>query len=165
MNKTYLVVNFICVCQIWSKLIEKWPPITQDGRHEIYFFDISTSDRGYFPRIIEIALFSFWFVLFLVLTLVYFRRGRRLCIGQSRSSVHFSSVYVGSVGLPILLPLHRRSLQADVKNIIFCIHCSSPEESIVFLLFIIIASSVVVTTQYSLANFTAFSKSDLEIDG
>lgn len=29
----------------------------QDGSHEIKFFDISTSDRGDFPCIIEIALF------------------------------------------------------------------------------------------------------------
>ena len=28
----------------------------QDGRHEIQFFDISKSDGGDFPRIIEIAL-------------------------------------------------------------------------------------------------------------
>ena len=34
----------------------RWPPKNQDGRHEIEFFDISTSDRGDFPRIIEIAL-------------------------------------------------------------------------------------------------------------
>ena len=24
-NKTYSVVNCICVCQMWLKLIEKWP--------------------------------------------------------------------------------------------------------------------------------------------
>ena len=35
----------------------RWPPKIQDGRHEIQFFDISTSDGGDFPRIIEIALF------------------------------------------------------------------------------------------------------------
>ena len=35
----------------------RWPPIIQDGRHQIQFFDISTSDRGDFPRIIVIALF------------------------------------------------------------------------------------------------------------
>ena len=35
----------------------RWPPKIQDGRHEIKFFDISTSDGGDFPRIIEIALF------------------------------------------------------------------------------------------------------------
>ena len=34
-----------------------WPPKIQDGRHERFFFVISTSDRGDFPRIIEIALF------------------------------------------------------------------------------------------------------------
>ena len=33
------------------------PPKIQDGRHEIQFFDISTSDGGDFPRIIEIALY------------------------------------------------------------------------------------------------------------
>ena len=26
---------YIYVYQMWSKLIEKWPPKTQDGRHEI----------------------------------------------------------------------------------------------------------------------------------
>ena len=36
---------------------QKLPLITQDGRHEkVFFLDISTSDRGDFPRIIEIAL-------------------------------------------------------------------------------------------------------------
>ena len=34
------------------------PPKIQDGRHEIKFFYISTSDGGDFPRIIEIALFN-----------------------------------------------------------------------------------------------------------
>ena len=34
-NKTYSELNFICVYQIWSKLIEKWPPKIQAGRHEI----------------------------------------------------------------------------------------------------------------------------------
>ena len=34
-NKTYSEVNFIHVYQIWLKLIEKWPPKIQDGRHEI----------------------------------------------------------------------------------------------------------------------------------
>ena len=34
-NKTYSEVNYMCVYQIWSKLIEKWPPKIQDGRHEI----------------------------------------------------------------------------------------------------------------------------------
>ena len=32
---------------------QRWPPKIQDGRHEIQLFDISTSDGGYFPRIIE----------------------------------------------------------------------------------------------------------------
>ena len=36
----------------------------QDGRHEIQFLDISTSDGGDFPRIIEIALFKYIFVKF-----------------------------------------------------------------------------------------------------
>ena len=35
----------------------KWPPKFQDDHHEIQFFNISTSDGGDFPRIIEIALF------------------------------------------------------------------------------------------------------------
>ena len=34
----------------------RWPTKIQDGRHEIQFFDISTSDGGDFPRIVEIAL-------------------------------------------------------------------------------------------------------------
>ena len=65
-NKTYSVVNFICVCQIWLKSIEKWLPKIQDGHDVIKFFDISTLDRGDFPRIIEIALFIiylYWFTL------------------------------------------------------------------------------------------------------
>ena len=33
----------------------RWPPKTQDGRYEIEFLKISTSDRGDFLRIIEIA--------------------------------------------------------------------------------------------------------------
>ena len=28
----------------------------QDGRHEIQFFDISTSDGGDFPRIVDVAM-------------------------------------------------------------------------------------------------------------
>ena len=39
----------------------KWPPKIQDERHEIQFFDISKSYGGDFPRIIEIALFVFFF--------------------------------------------------------------------------------------------------------
>ena len=42
---------------IWSKLIEKWSPKIQNGGQDYSIFDISTSDRGYFPRIKEIALF------------------------------------------------------------------------------------------------------------
>ena len=34
-NKTFSEVNFICVYQVWSKLIEKCPSKIQDGRHEI----------------------------------------------------------------------------------------------------------------------------------
>ena len=40
----------------------------QDGRHEIKFFDISTSDGGDLPRIIEIALFFFLFIYFFLIT-------------------------------------------------------------------------------------------------
>ena len=36
----------------------RWPPKIKDGRHEICFFDISTSDRGDFPRIIYGCDFS-----------------------------------------------------------------------------------------------------------
>ena len=61
-NKNYSEVNFICVYQIWSKWIEKWTPKIQDGCHVIEFFDILSSDRGDFPRIIEIALFLFRFI-------------------------------------------------------------------------------------------------------
>ena len=61
-NKTYSEVNFICVYQVWSELIEKCPSKIQDGRNEIYlFFFISTSDRGDFPRIIVIDLLSLSF--------------------------------------------------------------------------------------------------------
>ena len=35
----------------------RWPPKILDGRHEIQFFYISTSDDSDFPRITEIALF------------------------------------------------------------------------------------------------------------
>ena len=41
----------------------RWPPKSQVGRHEITFFDISTSDGCDFPSIIEIALFRFLFEL------------------------------------------------------------------------------------------------------
>ena len=34
-NKTYSELNFIFVCQVWSKLIEKCSSKIQDGRHEI----------------------------------------------------------------------------------------------------------------------------------
>ena len=34
-KKTYSEVNFICLYQIWTKLIEKFPSKIQDGRHEI----------------------------------------------------------------------------------------------------------------------------------
>ena len=34
-NTIYSEVNFICVYQVWSKLIEKCPTNIQDGRHEI----------------------------------------------------------------------------------------------------------------------------------
>ena len=37
----------------------RWPPKIQDGCHEIFFFFISTSDRGDFTRIIVIDLFVF----------------------------------------------------------------------------------------------------------
>ena len=33
----------------------RWPPKIQDSRNEIQFIDISTSDVGDFPRIMEIA--------------------------------------------------------------------------------------------------------------
>ena len=56
-NKTYSVVNFIGVYQIWSKLIAKWPSKSKIAATKFSFIDISTSDRGDFPRIIEIALF------------------------------------------------------------------------------------------------------------
>ena len=55
-NKTYSEVNFICVYQVWSKLIEKCPSKIEDGRHEFFFLVITTSDYGDFPRLIEIAL-------------------------------------------------------------------------------------------------------------
>ena len=47
-GKKFLIVN------------PRWLPKIQDGRHEIQFFDISTSDDGDFTRIIEIALYSFF---------------------------------------------------------------------------------------------------------
>ena len=56
-------MNFICVFQVCSKLIEKCPSKIQDGRHENMFFVISTSDRGDFPRIIVIALFLNIFII------------------------------------------------------------------------------------------------------
>ena len=40
----------------------RWPPQIQDDRHDFQFFDISTSDDGDFPNIIDVALlcsFSF----------------------------------------------------------------------------------------------------------
>ena len=44
-------------------VIPRWPPKIQDGRQEIQFFYISTSDSGDFPRIIEIALLPFFIYL------------------------------------------------------------------------------------------------------
>ena len=44
----------------------RWPPKIQDGRHEIKFFDISTSDGGDFLPIIEIALLLFFYSLSII---------------------------------------------------------------------------------------------------
>ena len=57
-NKTYSEVNFICVYQIWSKLIE-----TKMVTTKFSFFYFSTSDRGDFLRSIEITLFNIFFIL------------------------------------------------------------------------------------------------------
>ena len=56
-NKTYSEVNFICVYQVWSKLIEKCPSKSKMAATKLVFFVISTLDRGDFPRIIVIDLF------------------------------------------------------------------------------------------------------------
>ena len=50
-KKIYPEVNCICMNQIWSKLIEKWPPKNQDGRHE-FFFDISTIPAHHRDRLV-----------------------------------------------------------------------------------------------------------------
>ena len=55
-NKTYSEVNFICVYQIRSKLIEKWPPKSKMAATKFSFFLHLNINRGEFPRIIEIAL-------------------------------------------------------------------------------------------------------------
>ena len=58
-NKTYLKANFIYVCtkfgQNWLRNIRRKSKMAAT---KFSFFYISTSDRGYFPRIIEITLFS-----------------------------------------------------------------------------------------------------------
>ena len=71
-NQTYSEVNFICVYQVWSKLIEKCPSKIQDGRNKFSFFVISTSDRGDFLSIIEIALFNHHFIEWLTIKLCDF---------------------------------------------------------------------------------------------
>ena len=58
-NKTYSDVNFICVYQVWSKLIEKCRQKSKIAITKFNIFVISTSDRGDFPRIIVIDLSFF----------------------------------------------------------------------------------------------------------
>ena len=58
-KSTKIGTNDLCRVQAYQVpiVIPSWPPKIQDGLNEIHFFDISTSDGGDFPRIIEIALF------------------------------------------------------------------------------------------------------------
>ena len=49
------VPKLVQMIDIEYRLI-KYPLSIQDGRNEIQFFDISTSDSSDFPRIIEMAL-------------------------------------------------------------------------------------------------------------
>ena len=49
------VPKLVQMIDVEYKLIN-YPLSIQDGRHKIQFFDISTSDGGDFPRIIESAL-------------------------------------------------------------------------------------------------------------
>ena len=62
-NKTYSEVNFICVYQVGSKLIEKCPSKSKMAATKFSFFVISTLDRGDFPRIIVIDLFLYNFTI------------------------------------------------------------------------------------------------------
>ena len=63
-----LIVHFVIKVSKLVQMIDreyilnKYPFSIQGGRHEIQFFDISTSDGGDFPRIIEIALFYIFVV-------------------------------------------------------------------------------------------------------
>ena len=57
-NNVLVRSNYDCY-HIWEYRLIKYPLSIQDDRHEIQFIDISTSDNGDFPRIIEIALFLF----------------------------------------------------------------------------------------------------------
>ena len=56
---------YMCVPSL-VKIVWEMPVKIQDGRHKSFFFVISTSDRGDFPRIIEIALFFIYFMEFVV---------------------------------------------------------------------------------------------------
>ena len=62
-NNTYSEVNFICVYQVWSKLIEKCPSKIQYGRHEMYFFCHFNIRPRWFPahhrdRLVSIYVFK-----------------------------------------------------------------------------------------------------------
>ena len=78
-NKTYSEVNFICEYQIWSKFIEKWPPNSQDGRHDFFFFcHFNIRPRG-FPahhhdRLVYfiIIIILFYFILFYFLFFIFY---------------------------------------------------------------------------------------------
>ena len=52
-----LVQMIVTIYRVQAYQVSIVNPKIQDGRHEIQLFDISTSDGGDFPRIIEIAFF------------------------------------------------------------------------------------------------------------
>ena len=58
-RKLFRIEFYMCVPNLVKIDWEVAAKNPRDGRHEILFFDISTSDRGDFPRIIENALFVF----------------------------------------------------------------------------------------------------------
>ena len=58
-------MNFICVYQVWSKLIEKYPSKIQYGHHESFFCHFNIRPR-WFPAHHRDRLVSYMFTLYLI---------------------------------------------------------------------------------------------------
>ena len=65
-------MNFICVYQVWSKLIEKCPSKIQDGRHESFFFHFNIRPRWFSAhhrdRLVFLFSYFFSFIRFILLS-------------------------------------------------------------------------------------------------